>query len=53
MKIFISVQIQQTEQRSNNNTQRTHMSVNSLQTVKADNRADLETVSVLHLEINT
>ena len=28
------------------------MSVNSLQTVKAGNRADLETVSVLHLEIN-
>ena len=52
MKTLMSVQTQQTEHRSNNDTQRTHMSVNSLQTVKAGNRADLETVSVLHLEIN-
>ena len=53
MKILMPVQIQQTEQRSNNNTQRTHMSANSLQTAKAGNRAGLETVLILHLKINT
>ena len=46
------MQIQQTEQRNNNDIQRIYINVNSLQTVKANNRADSETVSVLHLEID-
>ena len=46
------MQTQQTEQRNNNDVQKIHMSVNFLQTAKADNRADSETVPVLYLEIN-
>ena len=45
-------QTQQTEQTSNSNTQETHMKVNSLQLTYTSNRESLETVLILHLEIN-
>ena len=41
------------KQKNNNNTQRIYISVNSLQTAKADDRADSEMISVLYLEIDT
>ena len=46
------MQTQQTEQRNNNDVQRTHMGANSLQTVKADDEAGPETVLILCLEID-
>ena len=46
------MQTQQMKQRNNNNVQKIYISVNSLQTTKADDEADSETVLILHLEID-
>ena len=53
MKASTLSQIQQTEQISNNNVQESYMKINSLQSVKVNNEADLEAVFILHLKIDT